>query len=113
MLYFHCSNYRKLLYLGMRVQNKEKLDTFKRKHPTIAGAINRWVNIVEAADWKIPTDVKKTFGVNVDFVGKQVVFDVGGNNARIISKIIYGTLQIVNVTHVLDHAEYDKKKWKE
>lgn len=94
----------------MRVQNKEKLDTFRRKHPSMANALNRWVNIVETADWKIPSDVKSTFGVNVDFVGKQVVFDVGGNKARIIAKIVYGILQIVNVTHVLDHAEYDRKK---
>lgn len=97
----------------MRVQNKEKLDTFRGKHPTIANAVNSWINIVEAASWKTPANVKKTFGVNVDFVGKQVVFDIGGNKARIIAKIVYGVLQIVNVTHVLDHAEYDKKKWKE
>ena len=79
----------------------------------MANALDRWVNIVEAANWKIPNDVKSTFGVNVDFEGKQVVFDVGGNKARIIAKIVYGILQIVNVSHVLDHAEYDKKKWKE
>ena len=97
----------------MRVQNKKKLDIFRKKHPSMANALNRWVNIVEAADWKSPIDVKSTFGVNVDFVGKQVVFDVGGNKARIIAKIIYGILQIVNVSHVLDHAEYDKKIWKE
>ncbi len=97
----------------MRVQNKEKLDFFRRKHPSIASALNRWVNIVEAAAWKSPVDVKSTFGVNVDFVGKQVVFDVGGNKARIVAKVVYGILQLVNVTHVLDHAEYDKKKWKE
>ena len=97
----------------MRVQNKEKLDNFRKKHPTIVGAVNRWVIIVEAADWKNPNDVKKTFGVNVDFVGKQVVFDIGGNKARIIAKIVYGVLQIVNVSHVMDHAEYDKKKWME
>jgi mRNA interferase HigB len=111
--YFNCVNYRNLLYWGMRVQNKEKLDTFSRKHPAITSALNRWVTIVEAANWKNPTDVKSTFGVNVDFVGKQVVFDVGGNKARIIAKTIYGVLQIVNITHVLDHADYDKKKWME
>jgi len=97
----------------MRVQNKEKLDTFKTKYPALKNAINRWVSIVEAADWKTPSDVKSTFGVNVDFVGKQVVFDIGGNKARIIAKIVYGVLQIVNVSHVLDHAEYDTNKWKE
>ena len=97
----------------MRVQNKEKLDNFRKKHPGAASAVNRWVNIVEAAEWKTPNDIKKTFGVNVDFVGKQVVFDIGGNKARVIAKIVYGVLQIVNITHVMDHAEYDKKKWKD
>jgi mRNA interferase HigB len=97
----------------MRVQNKEKLDVFKRKFPNISKAMDRWVNVVEAAYWKSPSDAKKTFGVNVDFVGKQVVFDIGGNKVRIITKIVYGILQIVNVTHVLSHSEYDKKKWKE
>ncbi|MGE3682724.1 MAG: type II toxin-antitoxin system HigB family toxin [Bdellovibrionales bacterium] len=97
----------------MRLHNKEKLDLFKRKHPTLVSAVNRWVTIVEAADWKNPSDVKRTFGVNVDFVGKQVVFDVGGNKARVVAKVVYGILQIVNVTDVLDHKEYDKGKWKE
>jgi len=97
----------------MRLHNKEKLDLFRRKHQTLASAVSRWVMIVESADWKNPSDVKRTFGVNVDFVCKQVVFDIGGNKARVIAKVIYGTLQIVNVTHVLDHNEYDKGKWKE
>jgi mRNA interferase HigB len=97
----------------MRLQNKEKLELFRKKHVVLVSAINRWVQIVEAADWKTPTDVKGTFGVNVDFVGKQVVFDIGGNKGRIVAKIVYGTLQIVNVTHVMDHTEYDKNKWKE
>ena len=97
----------------MRIQNKERLDAFRRKHPAIGKAIDRLVNIVEAAMWIKPIDVKKTFGSNVDFVGKQVVFDVGGNKARIIAKIVYGVLQLVNVTHVMDHAEYDKGKWKD
>lgn len=97
----------------MRVQNKEKLDNFRTIYPALKNAINRWVSIVEAAQWKTPNDVKNTFGANVDFVGKQVVFDIGGNKARIIAKILYGIIQIVNVTHVLDHAEYDANKWKD
>lgn len=113
MRYSNCFIYRVLLYLDMRVHNKEKLDAFRGKHPVLKKAIDRWVNIVEAADWKNPNDVKKTFGVNVDFVGKQVIFDVGGNKARIIAKLVYGIVQIVNVTHVMDHDEYDKNKWKE
>ncbi|MCB9027445.1 MAG: type II toxin-antitoxin system HigB family toxin [Bdellovibrionaceae bacterium] len=46
-------------------------------------------------------------------VAKYISFDIGGNKARVIAKIACGILQIVNVTHVLDHAAYDKKKWME
>ena len=58
-----------------------------------------------------PQDIKNLFGVNVDFVGNQTVFDVGGNKIRAITKIEFG-VKIVLVTHVLTHNEYDKDKWK-
>ncbi len=54
----------------------------------------------------------KLFGRNVDFVGSQTVFDVGGNKVRAITKIEF-SVKIVLVTHVLTHKEYDKEKWKE
>ena len=50
--------------------------------------------------------------MNVDFVGFQAIFDVGGNNIRTITKIGYGT-EIVLITHVLAHVEYDRGKWRE
>jgi len=50
--------------------------------------------------------------VNVDFVGKQIVFDVGGNKIRAIGKAQY-QIFILIITHVLTHAEYDKNKWRE
>ena len=97
----------------MILANKERLDSFKSKHPAYAGAIDGWKQTVEAADWSNPQDVKDTFGGRVDFVKKQTVFDVHGNKVRIVTKIVYQAVKIVNVTHVLDHAEYDKEKWKE
>ena len=47
-----------------------------------------------------------------DFVGSQAVFDVGGNKVRAMTKIQFG-VQIILVTHVLTHTEYDKDKWRE
>ena len=48
----------------------------------------------------------------MDFIGHQVVFDVGGKKVRVIEKIEYG-IKIVIVTHVLIQSEYDRGKWKE
>jgi len=96
----------------VKLIGRENIDTFKRKHPTSRKALDRWVKLIEGATFKTPQDVKELFGVNVDFVGNQAVFDVGGNKVRAITKLQYG-LQIVLVTHVLTHKEYDKDKWRE
>jgi len=52
------------------------------------------------------------FANKVDIVGEQVVFDVGGNKVRAITKIQYGS-SIILITHILTHSEYDKEKWKD
>ena len=67
---------------------------------------------MEGSDFKTPQEIKQMFGGNVDFVGGQAVFDVGGNKIRAITKIAFG-VKVVLVTHVLTHKEYDNDKWKE
>jgi mRNA interferase HigB len=96
----------------MRVIGRDKIVAFQEKHPTSAKALNRLLKILENADCSNPAQLKKLFGVNVDFVGKQTVLDAGGNKVRVITKIQYG-VKVVLITHVLDHKEYDKAKWKE
>jgi mRNA interferase HigB len=54
--------------------------------------------------------LKKTFG-DVDPVPPQTVFDIGGNKWRLISEIDYEQ-QVIFVTHILTHKEYDEGKWK-
>lgn len=44
------------------------------------------------ADWEMPSDIKKTFR-SADILGKssnRVVFDIGGNNYRIICSFLFG-----------------------
>ena len=66
---------------------------------------------VEAAEWRNPADLKKTFG-SADIVGHQTVFNVGGNKCRLIALVQYKSKRVL-VQHVLTHAEYDKGNWKE
>ncbi len=96
----------------MQLLGKNIVDEFKQKHPTSRKALDRWMKLIEGAEFKNPQDVKQMFGGNVDFVGSQTVFDVGGNKVRAITKIAFG-VKVVIVTHVLTHTEYDKDKWKE
>lgn len=96
----------------MQLLGKNIIDAFKQKHPTSRKALDRWIKLIEGAKFKSPQDIKQMFGGNVDFVGRQTVFDVGGNKVRAITKVAFG-LKVIVVTDVLTHTEYDKNKWKE
>ena len=48
---------------------------------------------------------------HADLVGKCVVFNVGGNKYRLITKVDF-LRQTVYIKYVLTHGEYDKDKWK-
>ena len=96
----------------MRLLGKNIIDEFKEKYPTSRKSFDRWIKLIEGADFCNPQDVKQIFGGNVSFVGGQTVFDVGGNKVRAITKIEF-RVKVVLVTHVLTHSEYDKNKWKE
>jgi mRNA interferase HigB len=45
-------------------------------------------------------------------VGRCVVFNIGGNKFRLVTRILY-TSQKVFVLRVMTHKEYDDNKWKE
>ena len=96
----------------MRLLGKNIIDEFKRKHATSRKALDRWTKLIEGAEFRNSNEIKQLFGSNVDFVGGQTVFDVGGNKIRTITKIAFG-VKVVLVTGVLTHTEYDKNKWKE
>ncbi|MDR9894134.1 type II toxin-antitoxin system HigB family toxin [Aetokthonos hydrillicola Thurmond2011] len=48
---------------------------------------------------------------SADPVGNFTVFNISGNNYRLITYIDYA-YQIAFVRSVLTHAEYDKENWK-
>ncbi len=96
----------------MNLLGKNVIDEFKKKHSSSRKALDRWVKLIESGSFNNTHELKQIFGANVDFVNQQIVFDVGGNKVRAITRIQFG-VQIVLVTHVLTHTEYDKNKWKD
>jgi mRNA interferase HigB len=95
----------------VKLAGEERTAAFASKHKDLKNALKRWVETVEAADWKNPVDMKKTFG-SADIVGAQTVFNVGGNKCRLIALVQYKSRRVL-VQHVLTHTEYDKGDWKE
>ncbi len=94
----------------MKIVGGFKLIAFGEKHPPARNPLNRWTEVVEEAAWKSPIEMKQSFG-SADIIGRQTVFNIGGNKYRLIAVIEY-VLQIMLVQEVLTHADYDKGGWK-
>jgi mRNA interferase HigB len=95
----------------VQVLGLDIIEDFKKKHADAANRLDSWVRVMGACKAKHPIGLKQTFN-SVDPVPPQTVFDIGGNNYRLIAKINY-RIQLCVITHVLTHQQYDRKGWKE
>jgi mRNA interferase HigB len=83
--------------------------------PKAATYLAHWRAVVKAAHWNNLADVRRHYpsadAVRVASGGTVVVFNVCGNDFRLITAIHYNT-QCVFTLRFLTHAEYSKDKWK-
>jgi len=93
----------------MRVVSHKAIVEASQKHPNAAQALDRWYRLTKKATWQSLADVRTNFP-HADLVGERTVFNIAGNNYRLIARINYQA-QIVYVGHILTHAEYDKGEW--
>lgn len=101
----------------MRVISKKALRAFWKRHPPAQAPLTSWYKAVVAATWHTFAEVRRTFR-SADSVGNCVVFDVGGNNFRVIGRVLYASDEqalpgVVYVLRVMTHAEYDRNDWPE
>ncbi|WP_368041857.1 type II toxin-antitoxin system HigB family toxin [Nostoc sp. TCL240-02] len=69
-----------------------------------------WYKLTSVAKWQNLVELRQTFP-SADQVGNFTVFNIGGNNYRLITLVDY-EYQKVFIRHILTHAEYDKDDWK-
>ncbi len=84
---------------------------FSSKHPDALVPLMNWFKIAKHATWNDLTDVRKDFG-HADVVGRRTVFNVKGNQYRLITRINYRTGRVF-ILYVLTHDEYAKGRWKD
>ncbi len=94
----------------MFILSKKRLREFWGKHPNSKVALLSWYKTVKKTDWNNFADVKETYR-SADIYEDCVIFNIGGNNYRLITKISYKTRRVY-IRVVLTHKEYDKDKWK-
>ena len=92
------------------VKMKTLLD-YVLKHQNSVAHFNEWRNRLRTADWEQPLDIKSTFNT-ADVLGNgssRVVFDIGGNNYRVICKYLFGQREVhLFICWLGTHAEYTK-----
>ena len=94
----------------MHVISIRKLKQFWLNHPTAEVSLKYWYKLTTQHRWQCFNDIRQTFP-SADKVKNFVVFNIGGNNFRLIAYVDY-QLGKVFVRFVLTHAEYDKEDWK-
>ena len=70
-----------------------------------------WLSILKWVEWNEPKDIISTFN-SADLLGRnseKVVFNIGGNNYRLICKYHFGNMKVhLFIKWIGTHAEYTK-----
>jgi mRNA interferase HigB len=94
----------------MHIITPAKLREFWEKHSNAEVSLRLWNKRIKKGQWQNFDELRQTFP-SADQVGNLTVFNIGGNNYRLITFVDY-KYQKVFIRHVLTHAEYDKEDWK-
>jgi len=95
----------------MHVISRKKLKEAAARRGALEGPLDAWFRIAKKATWQSLAEVRRSLS-NADGVGKWTVFNIKGNQYRLITEINYTSGRIY-VRHVLTHAEYDRGGWKQ
>lgn len=90
-----------------RIIAKRTLKEFWERHSDAEQYLKTWYETAKQADWKSPNDIKKTYANASIVAGNRVVFNIKGNDYRLIVKFNYQR-QWAFIRFVGTHAEYDR-----
>lgn len=91
----------------MVIIKQKTLNEYASAYPLAKAAIYEWASKIENGNWSCLSEVKATFN-SVDFVGdNRYVFNIKGNQYRLIVMIFF-TVRTVYIRWFGTHQEYDK-----
>jgi mRNA interferase HigB len=94
----------------MHVISYRKLREYGEKHANCKDALDNWYKVASKLVWENLLEVQGVFP-KAEAVGNFTVFNIKGNNYRLIVSIDYEK-KIIYIKYILTHAEYDKEQWK-
>ena len=90
----------------MRIISKRTLRAFWERHTDAKEPLLAWYREVAKEDWDAPARVKQRYRSASIVGGNRVVFNIKGNDYRLVVKINYPA-RIVYIRFLGTHAEYD------
>jgi len=94
----------------MNVISYAKIREFLTKYPDADSSLNSWYKAARRVNWQNLVEVKQMYS-HADLVGRYTVFNIKGNDYRLITRIVYRS-QTIFIIDVLTHKEYDNQKLK-
>jgi mRNA interferase HigB len=91
----------------MRIIAKATIRDFWLTHSQAEFPLLDWYNITKQENWKSPNDLKKTYGNASIVANNRVVFNIKGNDFRLVTEIDY-EYQLVFIIWIGTHKDYDK-----
>jgi len=95
----------------MHIISQKKLKEFVLMHPGARTPCDRWYKVFTEMPFDNIMEVKAYFP-SVDHVAGVYVFNLGGNNYRLVAKILFKARRVY-IRAIMTHAEYSKDRWEE
>ena len=94
----------------MKIVGRSRLQDFCSKHPSTRSWVQSWLAECAGATWKTSFDIKARYS-SASFLGNNfVIFNVKGNDYRLVTQIAYKTGTVV-VKWVGTHQAYSALNW--
>jgi len=90
-----------------RIFAKSTLRQFWEKNPDSEQHLKTWYDTAMNSNWKTPNDVKQTYSNASILKEGRVVFNIKGNDYRLVAKFNYEK-QWIFIRFIGTHKEYDK-----
>jgi mRNA interferase HigB len=94
----------------MHVISYRRLREYVEKHADVRDVLDNWYKVASKATWANLIEVQAVFP-KAEAVGNFTVFNIKGNNYRLIVSIDYEQ-QLIYIKYILTHTEYDRDRWK-
>ncbi|QKJ31931.1 type II toxin-antitoxin system HigB family toxin [Mucilaginibacter mali] len=91
----------------MRVITRGTLREFWEEHADCEQQLKAWYQEASKATWKNSNEIKEEYPSASILQDNRVVFNIKGNNYRLIVRINY-VYQMIWIRFIGTHAEYDK-----